>query len=87
MRPIGTFVPDFIVHIHLQQLSRKKKYTWLTIQFFTLQLQILFKIGSGVKKTKEEVKASSTGLSFFEKHHHKGLSRDRFIVCPKSLIE
>lgn len=62
MHPIGIFVPDFTVHSHLQQLSRKQKCTWLTIQFFISQLQILFKIGSGVKKTKE-VKASPAGLS------------------------
>lgn len=66
------------------------KPTWLTIQIFILQLLILFKIGSGVKMTeRKEVKARPPGLAFFwiDRQSNKGLSGDRFIVCPKSSVE
>lgn len=72
MHPTGTFVPDFAIHSHLQQLSRKQfssPYVSTEVHvvgspIFPLQHQTLLQIGSGVKDRKEEAKAIPTRAFF-----------------------
>lgn len=98
MHPTGTFVPDFAIHSHLQQLSRKQfSSPYVSTEVHVVGSPILPLAASNPFanwKWGERQKGGSKG------HSYKGLLSselkntipnaylgDRFIVCPKSSVD